>query len=38
MTSKTKTDKDVALITNVASGSETALLCTEIHKDVWIAD
>ena len=33
-----KTDKDVALITDVPSGSETALLYTEICKDVWIAD
>ena len=33
-----KTDKDVALITDIPSGSETTLLCTEIPKDVWIAD
>ena len=38
MTSETKTDKDVALITDVPSGSETSLLCTEICKVVWIAD
>ena len=38
MTSETKAEKDVALITEIPSGSETALLCTEIHEDVWIAD
>ena len=31
-------DKDVALITDVPSGNEKALLCTEIGKEVWIAD
>ena len=35
VTSETKTDKDVALITDVTCGSETALLCTEICKDVF---
>ena len=33
-----KTDKDIALITDVLSKSEAAFLCTEICKDVWIAD
>ena len=37
-TSETKTDKDVALITDIPSGSEIALHCTEIRKDVWITD
>ena len=37
MTSETKADKDVALITDIPSGSETAPLCTEICEDVWIA-
>ena len=38
VTSETITDKDVALITDAPNGSETALLCTEICKDVRIAD
>ena len=38
MTSETKAHKDLALITDIPSGSETALLCTEIREDVWIAD
>ena len=38
VTSETKIDKDIALITDILSGSETALLCTAIRKDVWIAD
>ena len=38
VTSETKTDKDVAFLTDIPSGSETALLCTKIHEDVWIAD
>ena len=38
VTSETKADKDVVLITEIPSGCETALLCTEIHEDVWIAD
>ena len=36
--SETKADKDIALITKIPSGSKTALLCTEIREDVWIAD
>ena len=38
MTSETKADKDVALIIDFPSGSETALLCSEIREDVWVAD
>ena len=38
MTSETKAEKGVALITKIPSGSETELLCTEIHEDVRIAD
>ena len=38
MTSETQTEKDVALITEIPSGNENVLLCTEIHEDVWIAD
>ena len=38
VTSETKIDKDIAHIRFVPSGSEIALLCTEICKDVWIAD
>ena len=38
MTSETKAEKDVALIIDISSGNETALLCTEIHEDIWIAD
>ena len=38
MTSETNAEKDVVLITEIPSGSELPLLCTEIHEDVWIAD
>ena len=38
MTSETKAEKDVALITENPIGNENVLLCTEIHEDVWIAD
>ena len=38
MTSETKTEKDVALITENPDGNENILLCTEILEDVWIAD
>ena len=38
VTSETKTNKDVALITDIPGKGETALLCTEIRKDVCIAD
>ena len=38
MTSEIKADKDIALITDIPNGSKTALLCTEIREDVWIAD
>ena len=38
MNSETKAEKDIALITELPSGSETALLCTEIREDVWIVD
>ena len=38
MISETKVDKDVALITDIPSGSEKALFCTEIREDVWIAN
>ena len=38
VTSEKKIDKDIALITDIPSVSETVLLCTEICKDVWIAD
>ena len=38
MTSETNPDKDVALITDIPSEGETALLCTKIREDVWIAD
>ena len=38
MTSATQAEKDVTLITETPSGNENALLCTEIHEDVWIAD
>ena len=38
VTSETKEEKDVALITENPTGNENILLCTEIHGDVWIAD
>ena len=38
MTSETQAEKDVALITEIPSGNKNALLCTEIHEDIWIAD
>ena len=38
MTSETKSDKDIALITDITSGSKSSLLCTERREDVWIAD
>ena len=38
MTSETKGDKDVALIIDIPSESETSLLCKEIYENVWIAD
>ena len=38
VTSETKEEKDVALITENPTGNENALFCTEIHEDVWIAD
>ena len=38
MTSETQAEKDVALITEIPSGNENVLLCTEINEDVWIAD
>ena len=34
VTSEMKTDKDVVLITDIPGKSETALLCTEICKDM----
>ena len=38
MTSEKKAEKDVALMTEIPSGSETGLLCTEICEDIWRAD
>ena len=38
VTSETKAEKDIALITEIPSGSETALLCREMNEDAWIAD
>ena len=38
ITSKTKSKREDALIANTPPESETALLCTEICKDVWILD
>ena len=38
LTSETKSEKDVSLIINVPSRSETALLCTETCQDVQIAN
>ena len=38
VSSDTKSEKDIALIKNAPTGSEIALLSTEIRKDAWIAD
>jgi len=38
VTSETKEEKDVALITEIPSGNEKVFLCKKIHEDVWIAD
>ena len=38
MTSETNSDKVIAFIVDIQSGSETALLCTEICEDLWIAE
>ena len=38
VTSETKAEKDVVLITENPNGNENVLLCTEILEEVWIAD